>query len=98
MKHLRKYNEDIDIDWDFDEEEIDSDANFIMYRWEGEESLCYLIEKNYSGDSEMSVWDVDNRNVRLSCYDEFRNDYKPATSDEIETYLDKDKLNKLIEF
>ena len=46
----------------------------------------------------MSVWDVDKRNSRMNCYDEYRNNYEQATTEQIKTYLDEDKMKKLLEF
>jgi len=81
MKYLKKF-ENFDFnDEDFDEEEIEFDYmdldldldrdKFIMYKWVSIYRLCYLVKKNYGGDTDhLSVWDVDKRNPKLNCYDD----------------------------
>jgi len=107
VKSKVNINENFEFDEDdFDDEEIeldfmgdiDVDLNkFIMYKWQGKFRLCYLIKKNYSGNIDyLSVWDVDKRNPKLNCYDEFRNNYEPASSLDIEKFVNDDKLKNLL--
>lgn len=97
MKHLFE-----NIDWkeDWEEEEPIDNKKFIMYRIYSTHSLCYLMKKSYIGYSEDDqVWDVDNRYNRIKCYIRFHKIeeglWRYATNDEIDKYLNKNKLDYL---
>jgi len=102
MKYLKLYEE---FDWDDDdfdfEEEPEINDNIIHEKFIILSNyLCVLKNKNYLGKSTFdSVWNVDKRYEKLSCYISFRSLnkslYRTAPLNEINDYLSEDKLKFL---